>query len=342
MDEQFTFPKPPPHLQIPKHHVYLGCGDDIPTLTGNYCGYYGDGYPIEDIRGHFIENKLEGSSRCSHYSVEFGSPEWNKWAEVMFDLTTIPDGFVWIGKNPNRKGVVTDTFDGAYHTKWTSRHSPWPCLTKWMKVGYIEDYWSDLEYCINITDPQYNKARKYFTNLHKSDVGGEDLVSPSNDHSDPVLVKLEAEHQKLIESYHKAHEELQEARTNGWGLRIDGRLAHPVLDCFRYIITNNKLCFSDGFLQWSADKVKTIKEQPAPSFEVNGYKPEYHKDYWKFGCAKIGHLLIHSLIVHSLIDMDKGGDGDYKNITAVTIGKGTFTIDQLIELNNYRKNRLHA
>lgn len=338
MDKEYTFPKPPVHLQIPSNHVYLGTNKDVPTLEGrrNYTSYYADGKVIERIK---YKGSL-GVDHANHYSVEFGSPEWNRWASVKFDLQDIPDDYVWIGGGPLNKGVVNDEFWGSYLYKneWYYIEEPF--------FFHFSGHLNSTQYIIRKDDPQYGNAKKYFTSLYK-DTNNIDKVPDYC--TDPVLVELDNKHQELVKAYQKAKEELQEAKENGWTIRSSewGGLyylgntysisdeTHVSINNLSTIVINNL-----GHLPshpWSM--VEIIKEEPAPSFEVNGYKPEFQTYCWKFGCAKISHQLVDGLVAHHK-DMGESCD-EYKGLTSVTIGAGTFTMDQLIELSNYRKN-LHV
>lgn len=340
MDKDCPFPKPPNHLNIPSNHVYLGTGDDIPNLENNYTSYNSCGNLIDHV-------KFNGTD---HYSVEFGSPEWNRWASAKFDLPDIPDDYAWIGVGPKNKGVVAGDFVGSYLSE-----REWVYLYEPFYYGGRHNY---THYLINKSSSQYKNAKKYFTSLkHIIDNAYSNFWTASNfwtdgvttmpTDTDPVLVELDNQHQKLVKAYQKAKEELQEARENGWTIQssewggvYSGDNNYSISDETHVSINNLSTVVINNLgnlpsHSWSM--VKIIKEEPAPSFEVNGYKPEYHMAYWKFGCAKIIHDIVDGLVAHHE-DMGESCN-EYKGMTSVTIGAGTFTMDQLIELSNYSKEQ---
>ena len=85
-----------------------------------------------------------------------------------------------------------------------------------------------------------------------------------------------------------------------------------------------------------------IKAVQIPKITINGYKGEFYDDYVKFGCAEI-----HKTIFIDLNTLNKdllNGDGvigmkSNRQIESVTIGKGTFTKDQIKEIAEYYINK---
>lgn len=69
-----------------------------------------------------------------------------------------------------------------------------------------------------------------------------------------------------------------------------------------------------------------------PDITINGYKGEFFDNYVKFGCAKIDRSLFY--VLNDDIKRIIPEEG-YKSITSVTIGKGTFTANEIEEIAEY-------
>lgn len=80
-----------------------------------------------------------------------------------------------------------------------------------------------------------------------------------------------------------------------------------------------------------------IKAAQYPQIEVNGYKGEFFDDYVKFGCAKIEKAYI--LKINDILSNTYWKRSDYKTITSITIGKGTFTEEQIKLIAEYYINK---
>lgn len=70
-----------------------------------------------------------------------------------------------------------------------------------------------------------------------------------------------------------------------------------------------------------------------PQIEINGYTAKFFDNYVKFGCAKIGKEFI--LKIYDIFSNEYWEKSGYKNIESVTIGKGTFTKEQIKEIAEY-------
>jgi hypothetical protein len=121
------------------------------------------------------------------------------------------------------------------------------------------------------------------------------------------------------------------------------------------IVTNEiataGLAFTEGFTQgikvnidgqvWSIGKnAKVRKATPEeiestkkPLITINGYKGEFFDTYVKFGCAEISKEVF--------IDLDTINEYKHTNreVESVTIGKGTFTKEQIREIAEYYGGR---
>lgn len=73
-----------------------------------------------------------------------------------------------------------------------------------------------------------------------------------------------------------------------------------------------------------------------PDITINGYKAEFFDDYVKFGCAKIDKQLFIALYKTTKINYSVYGN---KNVEAVTIGKGTFSKEQIKAIAEYYENK---
>ena len=77
-----------------------------------------------------------------------------------------------------------------------------------------------------------------------------------------------------------------------------------------------------------------------PQIEINGYKGEFFDNYVKFGCAVISKQLFIDLYSDCFVGNSKGTyDCSNKEIESVTIGKGTFTKDQIKSIADYYLNK---
>lgn len=83
-----------------------------------------------------------------------------------------------------------------------------------------------------------------------------------------------------------------------------------------------------------------VYKQTYPDITINGYKGEFFEGYVKFGCAKISKQMFVDLHSKCLVGFDSGKyvDGN-KEIESVTIGKGTFSKEQIREIAEYYLNK---
>lgn len=86
-----------------------------------------------------------------------------------------------------------------------------------------------------------------------------------------------------------------------------------------------------------------VYESVCPDITINGYKAEFFEDYVKFGCAEINksvfitlNKLRQSLNLDSAISYSTHTN---RSIESVTIGKGTFTKEQIKEIAEYYTNK---
>ena len=79
------------------------------------------------------------------------------------------------------------------------------------------------------------------------------------------------------------------------------------------------------------------EEYPNITITINGYKGEFFNDYVKFGCAEIGKELFIQINKFILARFDCGISN--KEIESVTIGKGTFTKEQIKQIAEYYLNK---
>lgn len=292
-------PKQPSHIKPHPSIVYLGEGmsDFVPTINS-------ETYRLNESGAWNTSGECFGSLKEFHYGIEFGSPEWNEWAKVIWDIKEdVPDDYIIIG--PKVSDIVF-RFKGIQYNDY--RHL-------W---DYFEDYAGDgaYPYAIHKDDPQVETLRKYLTG-----------------YSEEVSVETE---ESPYDKYKRACVELEEAKNNNWKIQhMSSKPRHIFFDDLVVLTKGKTWLFVNGdvLLEW--DDYTIIKEDPKPSFEIEGdgngpYKPEYHPYYWKFGCAEITHSLIKTLILADVYKM---------KVNKITIGKGEFTMDQLKELHEYHKKQ---
>lgn len=312
MKEQIPLPDRPADSTAPKDMVYIGRGGtpaviDAGGLNFKYYCTYDNRYNWWGIGEH------------ANFYQEFGSPNWNRWAEALYDLKEIPEDYIWIGVKPRAKIGVISSFVGGF-----------------LEIGGWDIYDdllgdSDSHYIVHKDDPVAELARQHYTQMP---------VSAPKSNSESTLEKNAVQ---LLEDYKKAQEELQEAKKNKWQLNVCGINIRDI-DEGDHIELHDGVLFLRNYetrrkLLWSEYKI--IKPDPIPDFPIVGdgngpYKPEYHTDYWKFGCAKICHSLIQNL-VDAFESNNK--DTETRNLQSVTIGQGEFTIKQLQQLNDYHRKQ---
>lgn len=88
-----------------------------------------------------------------------------------------------------------------------------------------------------------------------------------------------------------------------------------------------------GIMDWFEPVYKPI----CPQIEVNGYKGEFFTNYVKFGCAQIDKSIFINL--NNLSTKEGFNKNSNREIESVTIGKGTFTKDQIKEIAEYYLNK---
>ncbi len=113
-------------------------------------------------------------------------------------------------------------------------------------------------------------------------------------------------------------------------------------------ITEIFYCINDSNPKtWSFNKItpglrlatpEEIENSKYPNIIINGYKGKFFNEYVKFGCAKIHKNIFTDL---NTLNLDlKNADGvigmkSNKLIESITIGKGTFTKEQIKEIAEY-------
>jgi hypothetical protein len=112
------------------------------------------------------------------------------------------------------------------------------------------------------------------------------------------------------------HNDLEVIVKKFWHIDTDGRIWFEG-------VSYNGVVYTNG--QWA--EILTY-----PQITINGYKGEFHDSYISFGCARIDKRVFIELYQIT----EKGGNRD---IEAVTIGKGTFSKDQIKEIAKYYLNK---
>ena len=77
-----------------------------------------------------------------------------------------------------------------------------------------------------------------------------------------------------------------------------------------------------------------VYKQKEPQITINGYKGEFFEEYVKFGCAKISKY-----VFIQLSSINKDFVENNREIESVTIGKGTFSKEQIKQIAEYYKNK---
>ena len=97
-------------------------------------------------------------------------------------------------------------------------------------------------------------------------------------------------------------------------------------------------------LEWIASADYIYKDgkwaeiiQSYPQITINGYKGEFFDNYVKFGCATISRYIFTDLYNSTLLERTHSFGN--KEITSITIGKGTFTVEQIKEIAEYYLNK---
>ena len=96
------------------------------------------------------------------------------------------------------------------------------------------------------------------------------------------------------------------------------------------------------FRKATPEEIKEATKSKCPQIEINGYKGEFFEDYVKFGCAEIHKNVFMNL---KALNSDlENGDGiigmkSNRRIESITIGKGTFSKDQIKLITDYYLNK---
>lgn len=292
-----NLPKRPNYIEPHPSIVYLGKGksDFVPDVNSPF-------YKVTKNFGAWDDDsKCFGACDNTDYGIEFGSPDWNQWAKKIWDIEVDPpEDYIIIG--PQVSDLVSRFRGSEYDAgEWYDHFS------------FIGD--SICSYAIHKDDPQVENLRKHLT-------GYSEEVSEDTEESP-------------YEKYKRACAELKEAKEKGWKIQYLDNYPRRISSKEIITLSNDVVSLYMGGLLINWDDYKIIKEEPAPSFGIEGdgngpYKPEYRQDHWKFGCAEIPHSLIKTLVDTSVYKI---------KVNEVTIGKGKFTMDQLKELYKYHQNK---
>lgn len=94
--------------------------------------------------------------------------------------------------------------------------------------------------------------------------------------------------------------------------------------------------FNDGGgALYSKGKWAEIVKQP--DIEINGYKAEFFDKHVMFGCARIDMKVF--LVLNASMSELNCTNKESKQIESITIGKGTFTKEQIKEISEYYLNK---
>ena len=294
-------PTKPDEITLPQNHVYLGFEKEVPYIQNNFKGNHSNEW-FEPANGHSYGN---------HYCVEFGTPNWNRWAEVKFDLEQISDTMVFVGKKEDLVKLGIKSFRGR-----NSVGKTWGGIPSSINKLDVDIMFDGVYLLMDKTDPQYDLVRDYFCN--EPQIDSEETLDESD--------------LQLLREYKRACKDLQEAKDNDYEIQLlNYRSRNP--ESSEYIVIKNDMVYLRNLHNyhhlWSDCKI--IKSNPVPSFEIEGdgkgpYKPKYTKDGWKFGCKLIGFDIISNLDNN----LPSGVEG-------VKIGKGYFSTQQIAELNKYQQ-----
>lgn len=94
------------------------------------------------------------------------------------------------------------------------------------------------------------------------------------------------------------------------------------------------LPFKSNFRKATPEEVEEATKPKFPQIEINGYKGEFENNYVKFGCAKIDKSIFINL--NNLTNTEFAFNiNSNKFIESITIGKGTFSKEQIKEIADY-------
>jgi hypothetical protein len=119
-----------------------------------------------------------------------------------------------------------------------------------------------------------------------------------------------------------------------------GESVIPFID--KWVYSKSNRCGEISINSLRKATTKEIKAAQTPQITINGYKGEFFDDYVKFGCANIHKNIF--LDLNTLNSDLRNGDSiigrkSNKEIESVTIGKGTFTKEQIKEIAEYYNER---
>lgn len=175
---------------------------------------------------------------------------------------------------------------------------------------------------------------------------GNDVVesTPSKDSLEAKLKKARNDAKKAQEEVQRLEEEFKKEsdsiKAGDWVAAVDDKDAVPLTvgwtgqvtrdfaGCV-YLDNSSVGWFKSRFRKATpAEIAAELKRRSAVEVTVEGkaYKAEYHEGYVQFGCARIDRNLIKA--ANDLIRYNQGANGN-RTVTAIQIGKGLFTADQI-------------
>jgi hypothetical protein len=200
-------PQLPPDIKPNPNLVYLGTGGKN-LVFHNYKKPY---YIYQEELGIW-ESGYVGYFGSHHYAIEFGTTEWNRWAEKRYNLDPIPEGAVFVGNNPEEIGIK-DFF--GRHTQMRDGILTWG-MTPTIFHKITSNVSQDLHpyYSISKTDPQLAKVKEYYC--------GAPEVAPE--------IVINVADLSVYVKYKEACKELEEAKSNNSRIQRRGYLTRGISD----------------------------------------------------------------------------------------------------------------
>jgi len=312
---------PEEEKNIPQNKVCIGTGrgfknslfSNFPVVT---CFY-----------GTWKEGPKGGNCSAYYYFVEIGSEAFNDWVSRQSKIKAL-EGYVCLGHgSEDLLGAcggkeVKGAFFYNQNQNWQKHEKEYECIS-------LKD--SSLVYAVKEDSPTFKNLKKHFKK------------SPQIDSLAKVLDEMEEIRAKIKDGYFFKY--------NGYTyknqLKVKVVFEFQKKDFSISLLIDNHLKNHSYCIYMCSygrsipiGQCEFIKEENSLSFFIRGHEGEVVKEfvkgeeekYWKFGCAKISFTLIEGIKNVIKSEREMTIIPDEKLLKTVTIGKGEFTTEQILEM----------
>jgi len=306
------------------------------TNDGKYRSEISTGYTeitFEQFKEHVLKQKLMGKEIIGYKLIK---PEYSTAALKIMDVRWGEPKYTVLVKSLIKKlkdaGVLDLWFEPIYKEKE-------------FKVGDIVKIIKSCSSSSNsdgdigkITRLDKNKLNDFEDFINTAEINGWWEATKSLKLASPEEIK-EYENNLLIEEAKKKFP--IGTRFNSPGKNLANYALNQVVEVANFEVQSDGMITvertsknSEGIIYNDGEWAEILPSYP--QITVNGYKGEFFDQYVKFGCAEISKQLFIDLHKTTKVNWSVYGN---KNIESVTIGKGTFSKEQIKEIAEYYKNK---